>query len=113
MMLVTGSSLLQNFAERTRELGVLKALGFRSSRICALVVVESSLLMLLGGAVGLGVAWGVVQLGSRQWGGLRLSPEQLLLGAALMVATGLLTGAIPALRAHRLQVVAALQSSRR
>jgi putative ABC transport system permease protein len=113
MMLVTGSSLLQNFAERTREFGVLKALGYASSRISSLVVVESTLLLVLGGSLGLGIAWGIVQIGSRQWGGLRLSPEQLLLGVALMLASGVVTGLFPALRAQRLQVVAALQSARR
>jgi len=113
MMLVTGSSLLQTFNERSREIGVLKALGYRSGRIGALVVLESTFLMLLGGALGLGIAWVVVLLGSRQWGGLHLSPGQLLLGVGLMLATGLFTGAMPALRAHRLQVVEALQSARR
>ncbi len=49
MMLVTGSSLLQTFNERTREFGVLKAVGYPAARISALVVMESTLLMFLGG----------------------------------------------------------------
>jgi len=113
MMLVTGSSLLQSFADRTREFGVLKALGYASSRICGLVVLESTLLMLLGGTLGLGIALTVVKLGSRQWDDLRLSPEQLLLGYGLMVATGVVVGLVPAIRAHRLLVVEALQGARR
>jgi putative ABC transport system permease protein len=113
MMLVTGSSLLQNFAERTREFGVLKALGYASSRISALVMLESTLLMVLGGTAGLAIACGVVVVGNRQWGGLRLGPDQLLLGVMLMVATGVLAGLVPALRAQRLPVVEALQSVRR
>jgi putative ABC transport system permease protein len=113
MMLVTGSSLLQTFAERTREFGVLKAVGYASSRVCALVVLESTLLMVLGGTAGLGIAWAVVRYGSRQWADLRLSPEQLLLGAALMVITGMVTSLIPAIRAQRLRVVDALQGAPR
>jgi putative ABC transport system permease protein len=113
MMLVTGSSLLQTFTERTREFGVLKALGFASSQISSLVVLEATLLMLVGGTVGLAIACGVVMLGSRQWGGLRVSPEELLLGIVLMLVTGLVTGLIPAIRAQRLLVVDALQSTRR
>jgi putative ABC transport system permease protein len=113
MMLVTGSSLLQTFTERTREFGVLKALGFASSRISLLVVLEATLLMLVGGTVGLAIACGVVMFGSRQWGGLRVSPEELLLGVVLMLVTGLITGLIPAIRAQRLLVVDALQSTRR
>jgi putative ABC transport system permease protein len=113
MMLVTGSSLLQNFAERTREFGVLKALGFASGRICLLVVLEATLLMITGGIMGLGISWGVVMLGSRQWGGLHLSLDQVLLGVGLMLVTGVVTGLIPAIRAQRLAVVDALQSARR
>jgi putative ABC transport system permease protein len=113
MMLVTGSSLLQNFSERTREFGVLKALGYASPRIAALVMLESTLLMVLGGTVGLAIACGVVLLGNRQWGGLRLGPEELLLGVVLMIATGVLTGLVPAIRAQRLAVVDALRSTRR
>jgi len=113
MMLVTGSSLLQTFNERTREFGVLKALGYASSRICALVVLEATLLMVVGGALGLGIAWGVVRVGSRQWDDLRIAPDQLALGVLLMAATGVATGLIPALRAQRLRVVDALQGTRR
>jgi putative ABC transport system permease protein len=113
MMLVTGSSLLQNFTERTREFGVLKALGYASTRISALVMLESTMLMLLGGTVGLAIACGVVLLGNKQWGGLRLSPEELLLGVVLMIATGVFTGLVPAIRAQRLPVVDALRSTRR
>jgi putative ABC transport system permease protein len=113
MILVTGSSLLQSFNDRTREFGVLKALGYASSRIGGLVVLESALLMLVGGTVGLGIALTVVRLGSRQWDDLRLSPEQLLQGYGLMVATGVIVGLVPAIRAHRLQAVEALQGVRR
>ncbi|MGC1458751.1 MAG: ABC transporter permease [Steroidobacteraceae bacterium] len=113
MILVTGSSLLQSFNDRTREFGVLKALGYASSRICALVVLESTALMLLGGTLGLGIALTLVKLGSRQWDDLRLSPEQLLQGYGLMVATGLVVALVPAIRAQRLPVVDALSSTRR
>jgi putative ABC transport system permease protein len=113
MMLVTGSSLLQNFSERTREFGVLKALGYASTRISALVMLESTMLMLLGGTAGLAIACGVVLLGNKQWGGLRLGPEELLLGVVLMIATGVFTGLVPAIRAQRLAVVDALRSTRR
>jgi putative ABC transport system permease protein len=113
MILVTGSSLLQSFNDRTREFGVLKALGYASSRICCLVVLESTLLMLAGGTVGLGIALTVVRLGSRQWDDLRLSPEQLLQGYGLMLATGVIVGLVPAIRAQRLLAVEALQGVRR
>jgi putative ABC transport system permease protein len=113
MILVTGSSLLQNCTERTREFGVLKALGYASSRVCALVVLESTLLMVLGGTLGLALAWWVVRYGGRQWSDLRVSPEQLATGVGLMIATGVITSLVPAIQAQRLPVVAALRSTRR
>jgi len=71
------------------------------------------LLMVLGGGCGLVIALTVVKLGSRQWDDLRVSPEQLLQGLALMLATGVLVSLLPALRAQRLPVVDALRSVRR
>jgi putative ABC transport system permease protein len=111
MLMVTGSSLLQTFRERTGEFGVLKALGYKTSRISGLVMLESTLLMVMGGTLGLAIAWLVVHFGSRQWDDLRLSPGKLLLGAVLMVVTGLVTGLIPALRAGRLPIVDALRET--
>ena len=78
-----------------------------------LVVLEATLLMIVGGAISLGIAWGVVMLGSRQWGDLRFRPDQALLGVGLMLVTGVACGVVPAIRAQRLGVVTALQSTRR
>ncbi len=67
MLLVTGNSLVQSFAERTRELGTLKALGFQSSRVSALVMLESTLMMVVGGILGLTIAWGVGSSCRKDW----------------------------------------------
>ena len=57
ILLVTGNTMAQAVRERTGELGVLKAIGFTNGRIVALVLAESCLLTVLGGLVGLGLAW--------------------------------------------------------
>jgi putative ABC transport system permease protein len=113
MLLVTGNSLMQSFAERTRELGTLKALGFRSSRVSALVMFESTLMMMAGGLFGLALAWGVVKYLSEKLGYMELSAMQVSLGIILMLATGAVVGFAPALRASRLSIVDALRSVRR
>ena len=113
MLLVTGSSLLQTFAQRRREFGVMRAMGYAAYRICGLVLLESILLMVVGGTLGLGIAWLAVRFGAPHFFGLGIEPMQLLLGLALMVATGVVTGLIPALSACTRPVVDALHSGRR
>ena len=113
MLLVTGNSLMQSFAERTREIGTLKALGFQPSRVSALVIFESTMMMVVGGLFGLGIAWGVVKFLSQRMGFMELSSAQIAVGLAMMLATGVVVGLTPALRANRLSVVDALRSARR
>src|SRR6202035_4781122 len=57
ILLVTGNTMAQAVRERTGELGVLKAIGFTNNQVLTLVLVESCLLSVLGGVVGLGLAW--------------------------------------------------------
>ena len=57
ILLVTGNTMAQAVRERTGELGVLKAIGFTNGQIVALVLAESCLLTVLGGTLGLGLAW--------------------------------------------------------
>lgn len=112
ILLVTGSTMSQAVRERIGELGVLKAIGFTNRQVLALVLAESCLLALLGGGLGLGCAWLLVARGDPTGGLLplfHLPAEDLLIGAGLALALGLLTGAFPALQATRLRVADALR----
>lgn len=60
MLLVTGNTMTQSVRERTREFALLKALGFGTRRLCALVLFEALGLTALGGALGLGAAYGLI-----------------------------------------------------
>jgi putative ABC transport system permease protein len=91
----------------------LKALGFQSSRVSALVMFEATLMMVVGGLFGLAIAWAVVRVISERMGLIYLSGEQVALGLVMMVSTGVITGLTPALRASRLDIVDALRSVRR
>ena len=112
ILLVTGNTMAQAVRERTGELGVLKAIGFSNGQIVALVLAESCLLTVLGGTLGLGLAWLMVSRGDPTGGLLPLfsfPPRDLLTGFGISVALGLVTGIIPALQAMRLRVADALR----
>ncbi|MCB9884910.1 MAG: ABC transporter permease [Planctomycetes bacterium] len=99
--------------ERTRDLGVLKALGFTDRTTALLLIAESLLVCGLGAALGL--LLGVVLEGPFAAAtasfipGFGFDRGTLLLGAGLALAVGLISGLVPGLRAARLTTVAALR----
>jgi ABC-type antimicrobial peptide transport system permease subunit len=108
------NTMLMSVFERTREIGVLRALGWRRRRILGMILQEAVLLGVLGGLAGIAIAFGLSSL-------LRLVPtfgEALspvwdvdIFGRAIGVALalGVLGGLYPALRATRLQPIEALR----
>ena len=112
LVLLTGNTMMQAVRERTSELAVLKTIGFSSTSVLAMVLAESVLLLLLGGLIGLGLvsliglalpglSGGMIthaSVGAKSWS----------LGIALAIAIGAVVGALPALRAMRLNIVDAL-----
>ncbi|HEV8239658.1 MAG TPA: ABC transporter permease [Thermoanaerobaculia bacterium] len=112
IMVVVGNTMAQSVRERTQEIGVLKALGFSNGGVLALVLGESLLLAGIAGGIGLLMGYGLVSRGDPTNGFLPIfffPPKDLILGAALIVALGLLTGLLPALQAMRLRTVDALR----
>jgi putative ABC transport system permease protein len=112
ILLVTGNTMAQAVRERTGELGVLKAIGFSNGQVVAFVLAESCLLTVLGGTLGLGLAWLMISRGDPTHGLLPLfsfPTRDLLIGLGISVALGLVTGIVPALQAMRLRVAEALR----
>jgi putative ABC transport system permease protein len=112
ILIVTGSTMSQAVRERIGELGVLKAIGFTNGQVLGLVLAESCLLTLLGGGLGLGLAWLGTSRGDPTGGLLplfHLPGRDVALGAALAVVLGLITGLLPALQAVRLRVADSLR----
>jgi putative ABC transport system permease protein len=112
LVLLTGNTMAQAVRERIPELAVLKTIGFSSASILGLVLAEAVLLLFLGGAVGMSLASVVVDIVRQRLGNTiplaSLDFSIWLLGVVLMVAIGLVVGALPALRGMRLRIVDAL-----
>ena len=63
ILFVAGNAMAQSIRERTNELGVLKTIGFSDGRILALVLLESCIVALVGGGIGLAVSWLIIAQG--------------------------------------------------
>jgi putative ABC transport system permease protein len=114
------SLLLARREERWRELATRAALGATRIRILNLVLIENLLLFLVGGAIGLGLAFAALKFVSAadyldvaQVGGVRLDLRVLAFTATASLATGLFFGLIPALKATRANVSDALKTGGR
>jgi putative ABC transport system permease protein len=107
--------MLVSVTERTREIGLRKALGARRKDIMIQFLTESSMLSLLGGLVGIGLGWAIAT-GVGQIAAAANTPfyPTVGLGAVLLAtifstAVGLFFGIYPANRAANLQPVEALR----
>jgi putative ABC transport system permease protein len=111
LVLLTGNTMGQSIRERIPELAVLKTLGFTNRAVLLLVLAEALLLLLLGGMLGLVLAYLALPLiGEASSGQLDvvMQPESWLVGVALMLTIGIAVGLPPAIRAMRLRIVDAL-----
>jgi len=112
LLLLTGNTMAQAVRERVPELAVLKTLGFKDGTVLVLVMVESVLLVALGGLIGLGLAAVIMPGVAAASGGMislpKVPTQTWLVGLGLMLAIGIVVGLLPALRAKRLKIVDAL-----
>jgi putative ABC transport system permease protein len=115
LSLVVGGIVIMNImlmvvSERTREIGLRKALGARRADIMSQVLTESVTLSLVGGMVGIGLGF-VIALGISAVTPLpaRLEPWSVLLGLGITAGVGLFFGLYPASRAARLEPIEALR----
>lgn len=112
ILIVAGNTMSQSVRERTEEIGVLKAMGYPNGLVLTLVLIESSMLALIGGLAGLGLAWLVTLGGSPmpQMLPIFVIPHRdLAAGVIYALALGLIAGVIPAIYAMRLQIAVALR----
>lgn len=112
ILLVAGNTMAQAVRERTRELGVMKAVGFTGAQVVAFVLGESLVIALAGGGIGLTLAKLLTAAGDPTGGALPifyLPDRDLVLGVVFVLLLGIVAGLIPALQAMRLDTVEALR----
>ncbi|HIE4188882.1 TPA: ABC transporter permease [Stenotrophomonas maltophilia] len=111
LLLLTGNTMAQAVRERVPELATLKTLGFKDGTVLSLVMIESVLLVGLGGLLGMVLASLVLPVVAANFGGVlpaHVPWNTWLLGVALVLLIGTIVGLLPALRAKRLKIVDAL-----
>lgn len=113
IVLAVLNTLLLAGREQTRDVGVLKALGFSDGTVFGVMVSQGVLLTALGGGLGIALALGtegpVAGILGRTFPGYTITAPTVLQAALLSLAIGALAGAIPAFRARRLLAVEALR----
>jgi len=119
MMLILGNTIAMGVRERTHEYGVLRAIGFLPKHLMLFVLGEAATTGFLGGLLGLGLAYPLVELGMGRFleenmGSFfpyfSIPPETWGLSLGLAVLLGILAAALPAYQAAKLDVVASLRS---
>jgi putative ABC transport system permease protein len=118
MMMILGNTIAMAVRERTREYGVLRALGFSPGAVAFFVVAEAATIGVLAGGVGIGLAIPVVEMGMGRWleenmgswfPWFRIAPETYVAAILLAVTLALVASIIPARRASKLVVTDALR----
>ena len=115
MLLVSANTMMMSARERTREMGILKALGFTDGHIFRLLIGEALAICGLGALLGAGSAFlatNVFGLNPKPdfFPIFHLTPASLLLAFGIAAVTGLLSGLVPALAGMRLKATEALRS---
>jgi putative ABC transport system permease protein len=103
--------MLVSVTERTKEIGIRKALGARKRRILGQFATEAIMLALVGGAIGVAVGFGLAFLGRWMLGFPTVVPPwAVALSLGMSSGVGLIFGIYPAARAARLDPVEAMRS---
>jgi putative ABC transport system permease protein len=95
--------------ERTREIGIRKAIGARRRSILLQFLFESSLICLLGGIIGVAISAGITAILNATLMPASLSPFIILVALVVSVFTGVVAGMIPAWRGAKLDPIEALR----
>lgn len=105
--------LLVTVSERTKEIGIRKAIGAKSRDIIEQFLVESVLLTLFGGIIGILLSYGIVGLINTFFAAsitAKISSGQILLALSFSIGTGLFFGIFPAYKAAKMKPIDALRT---
>ena len=108
LLFATSTMMMQSLRERTPELAVLKTLGFTDRTVFFLILAEALAVCSAAALCGLVLAMIVFPFASKIVPGLAMQPGVIGAGLAIAVLVGLVSAAVPARRAARLEIAAAL-----
>lgn len=115
ILLAALNTMLMAAREQTRDVGVLKALGFSDGTVFGMMLAQSFVLCGLGGALGIVLAMltepVLVYFLSTTFPGYAVTGETLQMAVAVTVGIGVFAGIAPALRARKLEVISALRAT--
>jgi putative ABC transport system permease protein len=103
--------MLVSVTERTREIGIRKAVGAKRRDILSQFLVEAIVIGLVGGILGVLAGYGAAQVVTPLLGSVRavVTPESVIMALTVSIAVGLFFGIYPATRAARLHPIEALR----
>ncbi|MGQ9814233.1 MAG: ABC transporter permease [Candidatus Roseilinea sp.] len=104
--------MLVSVTERTREIGLRKAIGAKPRVILMQFLIESTVLALMGGLIGIGLGWAMATLATLFSAGqfqAIVTPGAVALAVGFSAAVGILFGVYPAARAAQLNPIEALR----
>jgi putative ABC transport system permease protein len=112
-LLVCATTIAMSIRERTREVAVLKTLGFTRRGILGLFVSEAVALSLVGGLIGAslakGMVFGISQMAQLTFFPLRLTPLIFISALVISGIVGLLSAALPSYHASQINIVDGLR----
>jgi putative ABC transport system permease protein len=115
ILLAALNTMLMAAREQTRDVGVLKALGFSDGRVFGVMMIQSLVLCGMGGLIGVGLSKFTEPLFVGMLGtyfpGYAVTNDVMLAGALVTLATGIVAGIVPALNARKLPVIQALRAT--
>ena len=116
VLALVANTVVLSVQDRIREHAVLQTLGFNGNLIARLIICEGLVLSVIGGVVGMGIAFAVLQWGQFSLSNEGLSinfeagPTSLLTGLAISILLGVLAGLVPAWQASRRDIVSSFRA---
>jgi putative ABC transport system permease protein len=112
-LLVSANTMAMSIRERTREVAVLKTLGFTRKSVLGLFVGESIAVAIIGGLIGVVLAYGLVFLMSKSpfmtFYEMKVTPGMWVLALCISALVGLISSLIPSYNASRINIVDGLR----